>query len=232
MMKYGTTIVLALVLGLSANVSAFTVSPAFATSRPQQLQQQERFMAAGDDDAPGALVPIKEETVEFTSGVLGGIAGLLVGGPVLALIGAAAANFVAKTEGEASDVVTAVSKSTIQIFNYLTNIDQKYELLSKAKDSLNAALEKLKQQETVDPDAIAKVEDALSTTTKKLTEINDEYDLVGGSVTALGVVGELVEKAITKAGELNAEYKLTDKAVDSLKVAVEKAKDAAANRSF
>jgi hypothetical protein len=220
------TVVLAIVGLCATSASAFTVAPpAFSTSRPQQLRM------AGDDEG-GQLVPLKQETVEFTSGVLGGIAGLVLGGPVLALIGAAAANFVSKTDGEAADVVTAVSKSTIQVFNYLTNIDQKYELLSKAKDSLSSALDKLKNQETIDPDAVAKVEDALATTTKKITEINDEYDLVGGSVTALGVVGELVEKAITKAGELNAEYKLTDKAVESLKSAVEKAKDASSNRSF
>jgi hypothetical protein len=226
-MKFFNSI-LALVALCSYSASAFSVAPAFSTSRPQP--KWTVLTMASDDDAPGAIVPIKEETVEFTSGILGGVAGLLIGGPVLGLITAAAANFVSKSDGEASDVVQAVSKSAIQIFNYLSNIDQKYELLNKAKSSLTGALDKLKAQETVDPEAVAKVEEALATTTKKIAEINDEYDVVGAGVTALGVVGELVEKAITKAGELNAEYKLTDKAAESLKTAVDKAKDAASSR--
>lgn len=45
-------------------------------------------------------------------------------------------------------------------------------------------------------------------------------------MTALGVVGDLVEKAIVKAGELNEEYQLSSKAADALKEAVDKAKAA------
>ena len=69
-----------------------------------------------------------------------------------------------------------------------------------------------------------KIESALSSTNAKIKEINDEYDLVGVGMTALGVVGDLVEKAIVKAGELNEEYQLSSKASDALKEAIEKAK--------
>jgi len=45
------------------------------------------FMSDEDEPAApaksAALVPIKEETVEFTAGILGGAAGFVVGGPVL-----------------------------------------------------------------------------------------------------------------------------------------------------
>jgi hypothetical protein len=174
-----------------------------------------------------ALVPIKEETVEFTAGILGGVAGFALGGPVLAAIAAAAANYVSKSEGDVGEVVSAVSKSSIEVWNYLAKLDTKYEILNKAKDSLEDALDKLKSQDTVDPDAVKKVETALSSTKSKITEINDEYDLVGAGVTALGVVGDLVEKAVKKAQELNEEYKLTDKANEALQKAIEKAKAAA-----
>jgi hypothetical protein len=42
----------------------------------------------------------------------------------------------------------------------------------------------------------------------------------------LGVVGDLVEKAIIKAGELNEEYQLSSKAAAAISDAVEKAKAA------
>lgn len=179
------------------------------------------------DDEGGAIVPIKEETVEFTAGLLGAAAGFVVGGPVGAFIAGAAANYVSKMEGDAAEVVQGVSKSSIQVFNYLSKLDSKYEVLKKAKSSLEDAIDRLKSQGSVDPEALSKVEGALASTKSKIEEINDEYDLVGAGMTALGVIGDLVEKAVKKAGELNDEYALSDKALTSLKGAVDKAKDAA-----
>jgi len=184
--------------------------------------------SGAESAAGGKLVAIKEETVEFTAGLIGGVAGFAVGGPVLGAVGAAAANYVAKSENEVSNVVGAVSKSTIEIYNYLATLDSKYEVLGSAQSSLESALNKLKSQEKVDSDAIEKVENALESTKAKIAEVNDEYDLIGSALTALGVVGDLVEKTVKKAGELNEEYQLTDKAKTALSSAVEKAKDAAA----
>jgi hypothetical protein len=183
--------------------------------------------AKSSSSGGGALVPIKEETVEFTAGIIGGLAGFALGGPILGAIGAATANYISKMEGDVSDVMQAVSKSSIQVYNYLSTLDNKYQVLSKAQAQLEKALDSLKSQETVDAEAVAKVENALATTTAKIKEINDEYDLVGAGTTALGVVGDLVEKAVKKAGELNEEYKLTEKATASLETAVNKAKAAA-----
>lgn len=210
---------------LTSSASAFA---------PPMQQQRTAFvalplrMAEGDSESGGALVPIKEETVEFTAGILGGIAGFAVGGPVLGAIGAAAANYVSKMDGDVTVAVQAVSKSSIEVFNYLASIDKKYSVLEKARNSLQASLDKLKQQDGVDPATLTKVESALANTNAKIKEINDEYDLVGGVTTALGVVGDLVEKAIKKAGELNEEYQLSSKAKESLVKAVEKAKEASA----
>ena len=227
-MKFTSLIAL---LVLAVPTAAFAPSQQRAFARPVALQMADEEAAPTPAPAKkssgGALVPIKEETVEFTAGILGAVAGLAIGGPVLAAIGAAAANYAAKTESDVSDVVSAVSKTSIQVYNYLSTLDEKYEVLDKAKGSLSSALDKLKSQDNVDPETIKKVEDALATTKAKITEVNDEYDLVGGGVTALGVIGDLVEKAVKKAGELNEEYALTTKAQEALKTAVDKAKDAA-----
>lgn len=221
---------------LAVPTAAFAPSQQRAFVRPVGLlmsEEEEAAPAPAPAPAPkkpsgGALVPIKEETVEFTAGILGGVAGFAIGGPVLGAIGAAAANYASKSENEVSDVISAVSKSSIQVYNYLATLDEKYEVLNKAKGSLDSALSKLKSQDNVDPATLDKVEKALASTKSKIEEVNDEYDLVGGGVTALGVIGDLVEKAVKKAGELNEEYKLTDKAQDALKSAVDKAQDAAA----
>lgn len=230
---------LALLLAASSSAAAFA---------PGHRQQQRAFVVAttkapasavpattttalrmsdGEEKKGGELVPIKEETVEFTAGILGATAGFLAGGPVLAFIAGAAANYVSKMDGDVAEVVQAVSKSSIQVFNYLTRLDQKYEILDKTKDKLEEAVDSLKAKGTVDPEALNKVETALETTKSKIEEINDEYDLVGAGMTALGVVGDLVEKAVKKASELNEEYQLSGKAIDALKTSVDKAKEAA-----
>ena len=210
----------------AASASAFAPqmpksSSAFATGRTAPLRMSDDSEKTG-----GALVPVKEETVEFTAGILGGIAGFAIGGPVLGAVGAAVANYISKMDGDVTVAVQAVSKSSIEVFNYLANIDKKYSLLESAKSSLQASLDKLKSQDSVDPATIEKVETALAQTNSKIKEINDEYDLVGGATTALGVFGDLIEKAVKKAGELNEEYQLSSKAQESLAKAVEKAKEA------
>jgi hypothetical protein len=209
------------ILSLLLLGSASAFSPAVPRQQPTTIALR---MA---EDPAGKLVPIKEETVEFTAGILGGAAGFLIGGPVLGAVGAAAANYVSKMDNDVSEVISGVSKTSIQVYNYFSSLDAKYEILKKAQTSLEDSLTKLKSQGSVDPETIEKVENALAATKNKITEINDEYDLVGAGTTALGVIGDLVEKAIKKAGELNEEYKLSDKAVEALSSAVEKAKTAA-----
>merc|ERR1712228_337207 len=111
--------------------------------------------------------------------------------------------------------------------NYFNKLDQKYELLDGAKNTLSNTLDKIKSSGKTDPEVIEKVEKALESTTSKIKEINEEYDLVGATTTALGAAGELVERAVAKAGELNEDYKLSDRALDSLKKGVDMAKEKA-----
>lgn len=222
-MKFAS--LLPLVLALNQGAAFVPQQRAFARPAVATFMSEEEPASAPAESS--ALVPIKEETVEFTAGILGGAAGFIVGGPVVAAFGAAAANYVAKSEGDAAEVISTISKSAIEVYNYLATLDSKYQLLSKAQSSLEDALNKLKTQDSVDPAAVEKVESALASTKEKITEINDEYDVVGAGMTAFGVIGELVEKTVKKAGELNEEYELTSKAQAALSGAVAKAKDAA-----
>ena len=218
-MKYGQLLISAIFIG---SASAFV--PPAASVGIRRASMSSLSMSDEGAKSSSAIVAINEETVEFTAGILGGVVGFALGGPVLGAIGAAAANYASKTDAEVGEILSAVSKTSIEIFNYFSKLDAKYEVLAKAKGQLEVALEKVKTSETTDPETIMKIESALSSTNAKIKEINDEYDLVGVGMTALGVVGDLVEKAIVKAGELNEEYQLSSKASDALKEAIEKAK--------
>jgi len=215
MLKINTLLLSCLVCGNALAFAPSTSNKAFV-SKP---------LFAETTESGGALVPVNEETVEFTAGIVGGVVGFAIGGPVLGAVTAAAANYASRSDLEVTEVVQTVSKSAIEVYNYLSELDAKYELLTNAQTSLQVTLEKVKENEKVNPATIQKIEDALSSTTSKIDELNEEYDLVGGVTTALGVVGDLVEKAVQKAGEVNEEYKLTDKALSSINSAVEKAKE-------
>lgn len=115
-------------------------------------------------------------------------------------------------------------KDTQEVYNYLSRLDSKYEVLDNAKNTLESTLEKIKKSGNTDPAVVEKVEAALKSTTSKIKEINDEYDLVGAGTTALGVVGDLVERAVKKAGELNNDYKLSERALEAVNTAVNKTK--------
>ena len=230
MVKYGKLLVSAVVVG---SATAFAPAPFARQTTPLYMSEVAEEAPAPPVEAPPAaavkttaIVPVNEETVEFTAGLLGGVAGFFLGGPVLGAIGAAAANYASKTDAEVGEILSAVSKTSIEIFNYFSKLDSKYEVLDKAKVQLESALDKVKSSEGANPETIEKIESALSKTNAKISEINDEYDLVGTGMTALGVIGDLVEKAIIKAGELNEEYSLSDKAVAALSDAIEKAKTA------
>jgi len=225
--KYGKLLVSAVVVG---SATAFAPAPFARQATPLYMSDTAEAPSPPADAPPAAavkttaIVPVNEETVEFTAGLLGGAAGFFLGGPVLGAIGAAAANYASKTDAEVGEILSAVSKTSIEIFNYFSKLDSKYEVLDKAKVQLETALDKVKSSEGANPETIEKIESALSKTNSKISEINDEYDLVGTGMTALGVVGDLVEKAIIKAGELNEEYSLSDKATAALSEAVDKAK--------
>merc|ERR1712194_424758 len=108
-------------------------------------------------------------------------------------------NYVSKSEDDAGELVGTVSKSAIEVYDYLATLDNKYEVLSTAQSSLEGALDKLKSQEKVDSDAIEKVETALAATTAKIEEVNEEYQLTDKAQEALSTAVDKAKDAAAKA---------------------------------
>lgn len=65
---------------------------------------------------------------------------------------------------------------------------------------------------------------SLKTTSSKISALNEEYDLVGKTKTALAGAVELTTAAFDKAIELNDKYKIVDKTGKALTEAVDKVK--------
>ncbi|CAM9205762.1 unnamed protein product, partial [Choristocarpus tenellus] len=177
------------------------------------------------EEKAGTIVAVNPENVEFSAGVLGGIAGLFFGGPILAAVLAVAANYGSKRENEAGDAVRAIAKTAIESFNFLSGVNSKYDVAGKAGDSLDNVVSKIKASD--DSDTVSKVTDTLTDLKSKVVEISDEYDLVAKAKQALGVAGELADTAIDKSLELEKEYSVTEKVKEKVQKAIDGAQDAA-----
>jgi chromosome segregation ATPase len=174
----------------------------------------------------GAIIPINESTIEFTAGVLGGTAALVLGGgPVLAVVAAAAANYLSRKDdlGEINELVQGISRASLETFNWFAKLDTKYSLVGKLQETLEDAINKLKTSGGESAETIASIEKTVSQTTKQLQELAKETDFLEGTKQALGAVGDVIETSVDKAASVNKEYKLTERATGAVKKAIDKA---------
>ncbi|KAL7549079.1 hypothetical protein ACHAWF_012350, partial [Thalassiosira exigua] len=181
-----------------------------------------------NDPLEGAIIPINSETVEFTSGILGGALALAFGAsPVFAVVAAATANYISKKDdlGEVNELFQAVSKASINTFNWFAKLDSKYTILGKLSDSLDKSLQDLKNSEGESAETVKKIEATVSKTTKQIQQVAEEIDLIEGGKQALGAVGDVLEVSIDKAVDANKEYKLTERAAGAAKKAIDKARE-------
>jgi hypothetical protein len=181
--------------------------------------------ATNNNDVGSAIIPINSENVEFTSGILGGALALALGAsPVLAIVAAAAANYISKKEdlGELNEFIQAISKASLNSVNFLARLDAKYTILGKISESLDKSISDLKKSDEGTAETFKKIEDSV----KQIQQLADEIDLLEGGKQALGAVGDVLETSIDKAVDANEEYKLTERAAEAAKKAIEKAKAA------
>jgi hypothetical protein len=200
-----------------------------------------------------ALVPINQESIEFASGVIGGAVGYAVDGPVLAVVVAAAANYVSRKQDKGANVMRTITKTALEVYNILARLEARLQILNKpinvlegtwktlqksdpdleaklkivkkSKKDLEGTLETLNNSDGVDREAKKKVEDTLAKVTTRLVMLNEEFDPLGaGLVAVLKAIGDLVEKIVDAAGEVNEELHLTNVARTSIKEAVDRTK--------
>lgn len=170
----------------------------------------------------GAIIPLNQANIEFTSGILGGALALFLGAnPIFAVVAAAAANYASKKEdlGEVNELVQGLSKASLSTFNWFAKLDSKYAIVSKLSESLDKSINDLKNSDGGSAETVKKIEE----TTKQIQQLAEDIDLLEGGKQALGAVGEVLETSVDKAADANREYKLTDRAVEAAKKAIEKA---------
>ncbi len=181
----------------------------------------------GPDPRDGAIVPVNQANIEFASGVLAGGLALAMGAtPVFAVVVAAVANYISKKSdmGELNEFVNGISSASLNTVNWFAKLDSKYVVLGKLSDQLDAQITKLKNSEGESAETIRKIEESLAKTSRQITDLAQEIDLIEGSKQALGAVGEVIETSVDKAVDANKQYKFTERAANVAKKAVDKTK--------
>lgn len=194
-----------------------------ATKAPEAPKAKPAKAAAMPESS--AIVPINEENVETSAGVLGAAAGLVLSGPPVAAALAITANFVSKQESGAGKTMRAAGEAGIQVYNFLSSTDEKYGITDKAGSALSSALDSAKEKDTSDDKVVSKAITTVNSVIDKAKELNQDLDITGNLKELVWATGELGGKAIEKGLELNDKYKVSDKVVAAVQNAVDKARE-------
>ena len=175
-----------------------------------------------------AIVPINEATVQFTAGTIGGVAGLVVGGPVVAALSATIFNYLSRKDEDKSSSSTSPKKivdtaalTALHFYNFLAQFEKDNKIVDSAFKLMEKVVDKAKESEGAG-DVLATLESTLGGVMSKVEELNDDYDLIGGAGTVLGSFGDLLEVGLDKVVEANEEYKFTERVGGVVKNTVEK----------
>ncbi|EWM30517.1 hypothetical protein Naga_100013g33 [Nannochloropsis gaditana] len=179
---------------------------------------------AGGEPKSTALVPVNPQTIETSAAIVGTSAGIVFLGPVLGIVLGLLTNYAAKTDNDVGEAARGVGKTALEVFNYIVKINSKYQIGTKVSNSASSLVSKLKENDGEDS-VVAKLEETFESTKTKLSDLDQEYDLVSKAKSAVGLTVDFSNSAIDKALELNEKYSIVDKTTDAVKKAVNKAKE-------
>ena len=166
------------------------------------------------------LAPINDDSIKAAGAISGGVIGFLLAGPLGGVLLAAISNYVAKKNDETGEAIRGFGKTSLEVYNYLTKLNSKYEVSDKLGSQVGSKIEALEAEN----ESVGNIRSAISTTTTKISELDKEYDFVGKGKQVATAAGALSDSAIDKLLELNNKYDFVGSSVDAAKKAVEKAK--------
>ena len=167
------------------------------------------------------LAPINDDSVKAAGAISGGVIGFLLAGPLGGIVLAAISNYVAKKNDETGEAIRGFGKTSLEVYNYLTKLNSKYEVTDKVGTKIGSQIESIEAEN----ESVGNIKTAITTTTTKLSELDKEYDFVGKGKQVAAAAATLSDSAIEKLLELNNKYDFVGSSIDAAKKAVENAKD-------
>jgi len=217
-----------------------TANPALRSSRVRvALAAEEGEKAASPppkakaDASSVSLVKIDDGTVKTTASILGGLAGLWVGGIGGAAIVFLLTTFVARNLDKddtdenlrgLSKGVQGVSEVSLEALNAAGYVNDKYELTSKASGALSGLVDKLKENPG-NKEVIQQIEDIAKGASKAVTDLDDEVGLKDTAGSVLTSLSELAEIGADKVQDLDKELEISSKISEKVKEVSDKVTD-------
>jgi hypothetical protein len=160
-------------------------------------------------------IPLTKENIQFFAGVWGTI--LLSSHP---FIGASLFNYASRTQSDETfgAAVNTLSSSSLEAFNYLANLDDKYGIVEKAKDRVLLEYDSFKDSNTVvERRALENLEQGASEMAETLMNAAEQVSIQDLARQALQFAGDVNEKVLSKWIEVNKDYEVLKKGMDGLK---------------
>ncbi len=197
-------VILVIACSLVAATNGFQMSPVrgvrlakasalFSEPAEPSIPSPKPGSVGAQDKKPMSLAPVNAESISSAAGVSSAVFGFFVGGPLFALIFGTVGAYASKKENDVGDAFRGVGKAIVESYNYVTKLDNKYDVTGKASASFNNALDS----------SDSEVADGVRNAISKVDEFNKEYDITGKAANAAGAATTLSEAAYEKIEELN-----------------------------
>jgi len=175
-----------------------------------------------------ALVKVTEESKATTASVLGGLAGLLVGGVwVGAGLFAAGAYLSRKEDSDVAKALKGVASGGLEVVNFGAYLNDKYTVTDRIGSALSDALG--------EADTGSESRESVSSFARSVTDAVKSADQEIGFKDTIGQIAtsasDLACQAVDKVVELNMQYKVTDQIAEKINEAIDGAQTSSTTKS-
>lgn len=197
--------------GLGQKLSRFTAA-VLEEEGDGESARVLKTMKGIPDNFLKSSIPADEENIRGASAVVGAIAGFVLGGPLLALIGASWTSYSCTVaQSDAGEAARGTGQWALNLHNFVAKVNRKKSFVQKLSLSLGGLYRRFRKEVAPEASVLDKAEASLQSTLDFTGRISQEFDLPGVVGRAVVKTGELSVVAVKSLVKYNDENKVTDK---------------------
>ena len=162
---------------------------------------------------------LRKNAEETAAQLLGGVVGrYVIGGNLGGVLGARLLKrqMTKFPDSELGKIVTHLATASLDSFQYLSDLDEKYQWSSDAWSGLVYSYNEFKYSGMVDRNKVDKAEKNLRQLREKAVALNEQYDFCRLAETAAETIEVGIENAIEKARSFAQDYQLVEKSTAAI----------------
>lgn len=158
-----------------------------------------------------ALVKVTEENKVATASVLGGLAGLLLGGVwVGAGLFAAGAYVSRREDSDASKALKGIASGSLEVVNFGAYLNDKFAVTDKLGSAISEAVGSAKASSGSSSESLDSVTGVFQGAVDAFKAADEDIDFKTTLGTLVTSASDLASQAVEKVVEVNDTYKITD----------------------